>query len=72
MLKCSLDSNLKMSFQPKLTRSKTKEWLENQNNLAWPSSAKKASDTQILMEEDFPEDSSDEDVEYRLEKCLNS
>ncbi|XP_046632083.1 uncharacterized protein LOC124311787 isoform X2 [Daphnia pulicaria] len=65
MLKCSLDSNLKMSFQPKLTRSKTKEWLENQNNLAWPSSAKKASDTQILMEEDFPEDSSDEDVEYR-------
>lgn len=62
MLKCSLDSTLKMSFEPKLTRSKTKEWLETQN-LSWPPSAKKVSETQILMTEDFPEDSSDD--EYR-------
>lgn len=64
MLKCSLDSTLKMDFQPKFTRSKTKEWLETQN-MAWPSSAKKASETQMLMEEDFPEESSDGDDEYR-------
>uniref|UniRef100_A0A0P4XQK3 GON-4 protein n=1 Tax=Daphnia magna TaxID=35525 RepID=A0A0P4XQK3_9CRUS len=64
MLKCSLDPSLKMDFQPKLTRSKTKEWLETQNR-GWPTSAKKVSETQILMEEDFPEDSSDEDDEYR-------
>lgn len=61
MLKCSLDSSLKMSFEPKLTRSKTKEWLETQKCVAWPSSAKKTSETQILMEVDFPEDSSDDE-----------
>lgn len=64
MLKCSLDSSLKMSFEPKLTRSKTKEWLETQN-ISWPPSAKKASETQILMEEDFPEDSSDDEYRYK-------
>jgi hypothetical protein len=64
MLKCSLDFILKMSFHPKLTRSKT-IWFVNQDNLAWPSSAKKTSDTQIFMEKDFPKDSSDEVVEYR-------
>lgn len=62
MLKCSLDSSLKMNFEPKLTRSKTKEWLETQN-IVYPSTSKKSSDTHILMDGDFPEDSSDD--EYR-------
>lgn len=66
MLKCSLDSTLKMSFEPKLTRSKTKEWLETQN-IAWPPSGSKikTSDTHILMDGDFPEDSSDDEYRYQ-------
>lgn len=63
MLKCSLDSSLKMNFEPKLTRSKTKEWLETQK-ITLPPSAKKTSDTLILMEEDFPEDSSGDEYRY--------
>ena len=66
MLKCSLDSSLKLNFEPKRTRSKTKEWLETQNN-SRPPSAKKASDTLILMEEDFPEDSSDDEYKYKAQ-----
>ena len=64
MLKCSLDSSMRMPFEPKLTRSKTKEWLETQNLPCWPPSAKKSSGAQLLMEEEFPEDSSSDD-EYR-------
>lgn len=63
MLKCSLNSSLKMSFEPKFTRSKTKEWLETQK-ITLPLSAKKTSDTLILMEEDFPEDSSGDEYRY--------
>lgn len=61
MLKCSLEEERKLPFEPKLTRSKTKEWLETQN-LSRVSN-KKLSDTRILMEEELLEDSSDD--EYR-------
>lgn len=66
MLKLSLDSSdPRMPFEPKLTRSKTKEWLETQNLTAYPPSARKATGTtQSLMEEELLEDSSDDD-EYR-------
>ncbi len=64
LLKCSLDSNMRLPFEPKLTRSKTKEWLETQN-LPYPPSAKKSNgNTCILMDEVFPDDSSDDD-EYK-------
>ena len=61
MLKCSLESNSPMPFEPKLTRSKTREWLETQN-ISWKPTLN-TSDTCVLMEGDLLEDSDDD--EYR-------
>lgn len=61
MLKCSLDSNSAMPFEPKLTRSKTREWLETQN-ISWKPQLN-TSDTCVLMEGELSEDSDDD--EYR-------
>jgi hypothetical protein len=70
MLKCSLDSTTnKLPFEPKLTRSKTKEWLETQQ-LPWPPSAKKVTETSVLVNgNDMDSDDSDDD-EYRYFICL--
>lgn len=66
MLKYSLDSaNNKMPLiEPKITRSKTQKWLESQQ-LPWPPSAKKNSETTILMENDMADSEDSDDDEYR-------
>lgn len=60
LLKCSLDSNKKLPFEPKQTRSKTKEWLKAQNFPLTPS-AKKGNETHFLIEEEFSDDDSDDE-----------
>lgn len=62
LVKCSLQPDAKLPFEPKQTRSKTKEWLETQNISRV--SSKKLSDTHILIEEDLSEDSSDDEYRY--------
>jgi len=59
MLKCSLNSSSAMPFEPKLTRSKAREWLETQN-ITWKPSLN-TSDTCVLMEGELLEDSDDDD-----------
>jgi hypothetical protein len=60
-------TELEIPFQPKLTRSKCKELLENvKDPSVVPISRSKvsSSDTRLLIEEELPDDSSDDD-EYR-------
>ena len=65
MLKCSLnDSTNKLPFEPKLTRSKTKEWLETQQ-LPWPPSAKKVTETSVLVNGNDMDSEDSDDDEYR-------
>ena len=66
MLKCSLNdsTNNKLPFEPKLTRSKTKEWLETQQ-LPWPPSAKKVTETSVLVNGNDMDSEDSDDDEYR-------
>ena len=66
MLKCSLNdsTNNKLLFEPKLTRSKTKEWLETQQ-LPWPPSAKKVTETSVLVNGNDMDSEDSDDDEYR-------
>ncbi|XP_043471521.1 GON-4-like protein isoform X2 [Leptopilina heterotoma] len=62
-----------MVFEPKLTRSKAKELgALGQPNIPWPSTPVKtaSAEVQVLIEEELPEDSSDE--EYDPDKDLQS
>lgn len=56
--------NTVLSFSPKLTRSKTKELLNTFPSMAWPLTPCKTmsnSKCKVLIEEELPEDSSDEE-----------
>ncbi|XP_029038118.1 uncharacterized protein LOC114873691 [Osmia bicornis bicornis] len=57
-------------FEPKLTRAKAKELAAAQVNIPWPiTSVKKASsEVQVLIEEELPEDSSDEEYNPEQDK----
>ncbi|KAK9295017.1 hypothetical protein QLX08_010551 [Tetragonisca angustula] len=57
-----------ISFEPKLTRAKAKELAAAQVNIPWPITPvkKTSSEVQVLIEEELPEDSSDE--EYNPEQ----
>jgi len=70
MLKCSLNDSInnKLPFEPKLTRSKTKEWLETQQ-LPWPPSAKKVTETSVLVNGNDMDSEDSDDDEYRYFIC---
>ncbi|XP_063225929.1 GON-4-like protein isoform X2 [Bacillus rossius redtenbacheri] len=58
------------SFEPKLTRAKTKELLKSQPAITWPITPAKnyASECQVLIEQELPEDSSDEEYQPNEEE----
>ncbi|XP_078042869.1 gon-4 like protein muscle wasted isoform X2 [Augochlora pura] len=78
------DTEDDLLFEPKLTRAKAKELAAAQVNIPWPITPVKnsASEVQVLIEEELPEDSSDEeynpdqdkhsDDEREMENLTNS
>ncbi|KAG7203190.1 hypothetical protein KM043_010297 [Ampulex compressa] len=64
------DAEDNVVFEPKLTRAKAKELAAAQVNIPWPiTSVKKApSEVQVLIEEELPEDSSDEEYNPEQDK----
>ncbi|KZC04254.1 GON-4-like protein [Dufourea novaeangliae] len=59
-------------FEPKLTRAKAKELAAAQVNIPWPITPikKSTSDVQVLIEEELPEDSSDEEYNPEQDKQI--
>ncbi|XP_076652630.1 gon-4 like protein muscle wasted isoform X2 [Halictus rubicundus] len=57
-------------FEPKLTRAKAKELAAAQVNIPWPITRvkKSTSEVQVLIEEELPEDSSDEEYNPEQDK----
>ncbi|XP_053983805.1 GON-4-like protein [Hylaeus volcanicus] len=57
-------------FEPKLTRAKAKELAASQLNIPWPITPlkKPTSEVQVLIEEELPEDSSDEEYNPEQDK----
>ncbi|XP_012144630.2 gon-4 like protein muscle wasted isoform X1 [Megachile rotundata] len=64
------DTEDDVTFEPKLTRAKAKELAAAQVNIPWPiTPVKKASsEVQVLIEEELPEDSSDEEYNPEQDK----
>nr|CAD7411697.1 unnamed protein product [Timema cristinae] len=64
-IKGNVINNEDLPFQPKLTRAKTKELMKAQPELSWPVTAvtpiKKPLKCHVLMDQELPEDSSDEE-----------
>nr|CAD7431732.1 unnamed protein product [Timema monikensis] len=64
-MKGNVINNEDLPFQPKLTRAKTKELMKAQPELSWPVTAvtpiKKPLKCHVLMDQELPEDSSDEE-----------
>ncbi|XP_017765424.1 PREDICTED: GON-4-like protein [Eufriesea mexicana] len=64
------DTENDVPFEPKLTRAKAKELAAAQVNIPWPITPikKTSSEVQVLIEEELPEDSSDEEYNPEQDK----
>ncbi|XP_076177842.1 gon-4 like protein muscle wasted isoform X2 [Ptiloglossa arizonensis] len=64
------DTKDSIPFEPKLTRAKAKELAAAQVNIPWPITPlkKTTSEVQVLIEEELPEDSSDEEYNPEQDK----
>nr|CAD7605372.1 unnamed protein product [Timema genevievae] len=75
-IKGNVITNEDLPFQPKLTRAKTKELMKAQPELSWPVTAvtpvKKPLKCHVLMDQELPEDSSDEEYNPNNEDQLST